>query len=111
MQGNPHKTISRFFSTNFEGCKARYTQSAEGRRLPTKNTLSSSFHSELKERESFPEKQKLEFIATTLALQEKSQINNLTLHSKEIEEKQQVKPEVSKGKKIKIKVEIIEIQT
>lgn len=65
----------------------------------------------MKERESFPEKQKLEFIATTLALQEKSQINNLTLHSKEIEEKQQVKPEVSKGKKIKIKVEIIEIQT
>ena len=38
--------------------------------------------------------------------QEKSQINNLTLHLKELEKEEQTKPKVSRRKEIKIRAEI-----
>ena len=44
--------------------------------------------------------------------QEKSQINNLTLHLKELEKEKQTKPKVSRRKEIiKIRAEINEIET
>ena len=44
--------------------------------------------------------------------QEKSQINNLTLHLKELEKEEQTKPKVSRRKEIiKIRAEINEIET
>ena len=44
--------------------------------------------------------------------QEKSQINNLTLHLKQLEKKEQRKPKVSRKKEIiKIRAEINEIET
>ena len=44
--------------------------------------------------------------------QEKSQINNLTLHLKELEKEEQTKPKVSRRKEIiKIRTEINEIET
>ena len=44
--------------------------------------------------------------------QEKSQINNLSLHLKELEKKEQAKPKVSRRKEIiKIRVERNEIKT
>ena len=44
--------------------------------------------------------------------QEKSQINNLTLHLKELEKKEQTKPKVSRRKEVmKIRAEINEIET
>ena len=47
-----------------------------------------------------------------LKKQEKSQINNLTLHLKELEKEEQTKPKVSKRNKIiKIRAEINEIET
>ena len=43
---------------------------------------------------------------------EKSQINNLTLHLKQLEKEEQTKPKVSRRKEIiKIRVEINEIET
>lgn len=50
--------ISRFFSRNFAGQKrvTPYIQSTERRKPPTKNTLPEGYHSELKKRESFPDK-------------------------------------------------------
>ena len=47
-----------------------------------------------------------------LKKQEKSQINNLTLHLKELEKEKQTKPKVSRRKEIiKIRAEINEIET
>ena len=47
-----------------------------------------------------------------LKKQEKSQINNLTLHLKEVEKGEQTKPKVSRRKEIiKIRAEINEIET
>ena len=47
-----------------------------------------------------------------LKKQEKSQINNLTLHIKELEKEEQTKPKVSRRKEIiKIRAEINEIET
>ena len=47
-----------------------------------------------------------------LKKQEKSQINNLTLHHKELEKQEQTKPKVSRRKEIiKIRAEINEIET
>ena len=47
-----------------------------------------------------------------LKKQEKSQINNLTLHLKELEKEEQTKPVVSRRKEIiKIRAEINEIET
>ena len=47
-----------------------------------------------------------------LKKQEKSQINNLTLHLKELEKEEQTKPKVSRRKEIiKIRAEINEIET
>ena len=47
-----------------------------------------------------------------LKKQEKSQINNLKLHLKELEKEQQTKPKVSRRKKIiKIKLEINKIES
>ena len=44
--------------------------------------------------------------------QEKSQINNLTLHLKQLEKEEQTKPKVSRKKEIiKIRAEINEIET
>ena len=44
--------------------------------------------------------------------QEKSQINNLTLHLKELEKEEKTKPKVSRRKEIiKIRAEINEIET
>ena len=44
--------------------------------------------------------------------QEKSQINNLTLHLKQLEKEEQTKPKVSRWKEIiKIRAEINEIET
>ena len=43
--------------------------------------------------------------------QEKSQINNLTLHLKKLEKEEQTKPKVSRRKEIKIRSEINEIET
>ena len=49
---------------------------------------------------------------TQLNKQEKSQINNLTLHLKELENEEQTKPKVSRRKEIiKIRAEINEIET
>ena len=51
-------------------------------------------------------------IQAYLKKQEKSQINNLTLHLKELEKKEQTKPKVSKRKEIiKIREEINETET
>ena len=51
-------------------------------------------------------------IQTYLKKQEKSQINNLTLHLKELEKEEQTKPKVSRRKEIvKIRAEINEIET
>ena len=51
-------------------------------------------------------------IKAYLKKQEKSQINNLTLHRKELEKEEQTKPEVSRRKEIiKIRAEINEIET
>ena len=51
-------------------------------------------------------------IKSYLKKQEKSQINNLTLHLKEIEKEEQTKPRVSRKKEIiKIRAEINEIET
>ena len=51
-------------------------------------------------------------IQSHLKKQEKSQISNLTLHLKELEEEEQRKPKVSRRKEIiKIRAEIIEIET
>ena len=51
-------------------------------------------------------------IQAYLKKQEKSQINNVTLHLKELEKEEQTKPKVSRRKEIiKIKAEINEIET
>ena len=51
-------------------------------------------------------------IQAYLKKQEKSQVNNLTLHLKELEKEEQTKPKVSKRKEIiKIRAEITEIET
>ena len=51
-------------------------------------------------------------IQAYLKKQEKSQINNLTLHQKELEKEEQTKPKVSRRKEIiKIRAEINEIET
>ena len=51
-------------------------------------------------------------IEAYLRKQEKSQINNLTLHIKQLEEGEQTKPKVSRRKEIiKIRAEINEIET
>ena len=51
-------------------------------------------------------------IQSYLKKQEKSQINNLTLHLKELEKEEQTKPKVSRRKEIiKIRAEINEIET
>ena len=51
-------------------------------------------------------------IQSYLKKQEKSQINNLTLHLKELEKEEQTKPKVSRRKEIiKITAEINEIET
>ena len=55
---------------------------------------------------------KREVYSNTILLQEKSQINNLTLHLKELEKEEQTKPKGSRRKEIiKIRVEINEIET
>ena len=51
-------------------------------------------------------------IQAYLKKQEKSQINNLTLHLKELETEEQTKPKVSRRKEIiKVRAEINEIET
>ena len=51
-------------------------------------------------------------IQSYLKKQEKSQINNLTLHLKQLEKEEQTKPKVSRRKEIiKIRAEINEIET
>ena len=51
-------------------------------------------------------------IQSYLKTQEKSQINNLTLHLKELEKEEQTKPKVSSRKEIiKIRAEINDIET
>ena len=51
-------------------------------------------------------------IQAYLKKQEKSQVNNLTLHLKELEKKEQTTPKVSRRKEtIKIRAEINEIET
>ena len=51
-------------------------------------------------------------IQAYLKKQEKSQINNLTLHLKELEKEEQTKPKVTRRKEIiKIRAEINEIET
>ena len=51
-------------------------------------------------------------IQAYLKKQEKSQINNLTLHLKELEKEEQTKPKVNRRKEIiKIRSEINEIET
>ena len=55
---------------------------------------------------------KLIAIQAYLKKQEKSQINNLSLHLKELEKEEQTKPKVSRRKElIKIRAEINEIET
>ena len=50
-------------------------------------------------------------IQSYLRKQEKSQINNLTIHLKQLEKEEQTKPKVSRKKKIiKIRAEINEIE-
>ena len=44
-------------------------------------------------------------IQAYLKKQEKSQVNNLTLHLKELEKEEQTKPNVSRRKEIKIRAE------
>ena len=52
---------------------------------------------------------KREIYSNTIKKQEKSQINNLTLHLKELEKEEQTKPKVSRRKEIiKIRAEIKE---
>ena len=53
------------------------------------------------------------FIAIRVYLrkQEKSQINKLTLHLKQLEKEEQTKPKVSRRKEIKIRAEINDIET
>ena len=51
-------------------------------------------------------------IQSYLKKQETSQINNLTLHLKQLEQEEQTKPSISRRKEIiKIRVEINEIET
>ena len=51
-------------------------------------------------------------IQAYLKKQEKSQVNNLMLHLKQLEKEEQTKPKVSRWKEIlKIRVEINEIET
>ena len=51
-------------------------------------------------------------IQSYIRKQEKSQINNLTLHLKQLEKEEQTKPKVSRWKEIiKIRAEINEIET
>ena len=51
-------------------------------------------------------------IQAYLKKQEKSQVNNLTLHLKELEKEEHTKPKVSRRKEIiKIRAEINEIET
>ena len=55
---------------------------------------------------------KFRAVQSYLKKQEKSQINNLTLHLKELEIEEQTKPKVSRRKEIiKIRAEINEIET
>ena len=55
---------------------------------------------------------KLIAIQAYLKKQEKSQVNNLTLHLKELKKEEQTKPKVSRRKEIiKIRAEINEIET
>ena len=57
-------------------------------------------------------KREVNSYTSLLKTQEKSQINNLTLHLKELEKEKQTKPKVSKRKEIiKIRAEINEIET
>lgn len=76
IQGNPHKTINRFFSRNFSSQKGVvwYIHNAERKtnKKPSKQEYSAqqNCRSELKERKSFPDKQKLEFITTKPVLQD-----------------------------------------
>ena len=57
-------------------------------------------------------REKCRAIQSYLKKQEKSQINNLTLHLKELEKEEQTKPKVSRRKEIiKIRAEINEIET
>ena len=56
-------------------------------------------------------REKFTAIQSYLKKQEKSQINNLTLHIKELEKEEQTKPQVSRRKEIiKIRAEINEIE-
>ena len=50
-------------------------------------------------------------IQSYLRKEEKTQINNLTLHLKHLEKEEQTKPKISRRKEIKIRAEINEIQT
>ena len=50
-------------------------------------------------------------IQAFLKKQERSQIHNLTLHLKELEKEQQIKPKPSRRREIKIRAEINEIET
>ena len=57
-------------------------------------------------------REKFKSIQSHLKKQEKSQINNLTLHLKQLEREEQRKPEVSRRKEIiKVRAEINEIDT
>ena len=57
-------------------------------------------------------KGKFTAIRSFLKKQDKSQINNLTLHLKELEKEEQTKPKVSRRKEIiKTRAEINEIET
>ena len=57
------------------------------------------------------QRRKFKTTQSYLRKQEKSQINNLTLHLKQLEEEEQTKPEVSRRKEIiKIRAEINEIE-
>ena len=57
-------------------------------------------------------KGKIRAIQSYLKKQEKSQINNLTLHLKELEKEEQTKPKISRRKEIiQIRAEINEIET
>ena len=55
---------------------------------------------------------KREVCRNTIRKQEKSQVNNVTLHLKQLEEEEQTKCEVNRRKEIrKIRAEINEIET
>ena len=57
-------------------------------------------------------REKLMALQAYLKKQEKSQVNNLILHLKELEKEEQIKPKVSRRKEIiKFRAEIIEIET